>query len=1406
MSIAALHPIIQRWFLQRFGTPTEAQALGWAEITKRNDTLIMAPTGSGKTLAAFLVGIDALVRDAIEGRLQDQTRVIYISPLKALGADVDRNLETPLRQIEHCAAEMGRLLPPIRSAVRSGDTTQSERAKIIRRPPHLLITTPESLYLMLTSEGGRRVLQTADTIIVDEIHALYGQKRGAHLALSLERLDVLCRRRLLRIGLSATAEPVARVAHFLVGSDGEKPRPCARIDAGRVKPLDVAIEIPQETLSAIASRAAWNDVYKRIGELLSEHQTTLIFVPSRRLSERVAHDLEALLGKDQVAAHHGALSKRTRLLVERKLQNAELRAVVATASLELGIDIGGVELVCQIGSPRSIAVLRQRIGRAAHSVGGTPKGRIFAMTRDELVECAAGVRALRKGLIDEAIDRPAPLDVLAQQVVATCSTGVWQEQELFELCRRAAPYADLPRPEFDQVVTMLSDGVSTRRGRSGAHLHFDRVHHRLRDRRGAKLAAITSGGTIPEKADYLVIEEPAELVVGTIDEDFAIESMAGDVFLLGSTPWRVLRVENGRVRVAPAPGMAPSVPFWNGEGLSRTVELSQEVANLREAILARPEREEAVRWLSDNCALSRHAAEQAHQYIIEGAQALGAVPTQTRIIAERFFDEAGGMQLILHAPFGARINKAWGLGLRKKFCRSFDFELQAAATDDAILLSLGPQHSFPLDAIFGFLAPATLRDTLLQSVLRTPIWETRWRWTAMRSLAILRHQRGRKTPPPILRMRAADLSAAIFPALAGCQDNHGGGDLEIPDHPLATETARDCLQEAMDADGLWRALTAISDGKIECLSRDTVAPSPFAAAILNSAPYTFLDDAPLEERRARQVATSRAGEARPQDLTRLDDEAIRQVVAELDPLVRDSDELHDHLYTMGLAAARRPWRGFFDELVQSGRATTATISGRDFWVAAERLPLIRAAFEEIRFSAAFEFDAPDWDRPSAIQFILAAKLRASGPTTTQALATELALPPGAVDEAIAALEADGQVLQGHFSPGQNQLQWCERGILQRIHRRTLQGLRAQVSPVSPAELMRFLFRWQHVAPGTRLHGADGLLQVIAQLEGFELSPQAWERDILPRRIENYSAAYLDELCFSGEVAWGRLAATPPEPGESRRARSSGAVSLFLRAHANFLIKPHPQGRLFWQDAEHLSPLGKQIASYLEKQGAAFTHDLLNAFSRPKFEVESALWELVRMGAVASDGFSGLRLLLQRGRPTEFARHRAGRWSLLARATTAAAGQFFDGSPVEEADLYLRRYGVVCRALLTRENGSSWRDLVAVYRRLEARGEIRGGRFVGGLTGEQFALPEAAESLVALRRQSPPQEEIMIAATDPLNLVGILSPGPRAPAYSGHTVRYHGGVPVTEIRNLVDAIASGSSSTLSSMKWPLSQAQ
>ena len=942
--------------------PPRAQARGWPAISQGQHTLIAAPTGSGKTLAAFLTCVDGLVRLGIEEGLPETTQVVYVSPLKALSNDIQKNLATPLQEIGSLAEELGTPLPEIRAMVLTGDTKDSERQRMAKRPPHILITTPESLYILLTSRSGRRGLRGVMTLILDEVHAVADDKRGSHLSLSVERLCALAEGPVTRIGLSATQRPIEEMARFLVGNQNIAPDGtpnCLIVDTGHARTLDLAIQLPQRELGPIATHELWGETLDAITDLVRHHDTTLVFVNTRRLVERVSHQLSERLGEEAVVAHHGSLSRNTRLAAEEKLKTGQVKVCVATASLELGIDVGVADLVCQIGSPRSIGLLLQRIGRSGHTLGGTPKGRLFPLTRDELVECTALVRAVRRGNLDTLRVPPWPLDVLAQLMVAACAAEEWSEADLFELCRRAYPYRELPRERFDQAVEVLSQGFALRQGRRCALLHRDGVNHRVRGRRGASIAALTSGGAIPDTADYDVIADPEEIFVGTVNEDFAVESLPGDVFLLGNTHWRIRRIESGRVRVEDARGLTPSVPFWLGEAPGRTWELSEEITDLREAIDHRldspPEAEE---WVMAEAGVSPEIARQLVAYLTEGKRILGLVPTGRRVVAERFFDESGGMQLVIHAPFGTRINRAWGMALRKRICRTFDFELQASATDDGINLSLRPQLSFPLEEVFRYLSPGTVEEVLLQAVLHSPMFGTRWRWNATRTLAVLRHSGGRRVPPPLQRMRSDDLLAAVFPAQVQCQDNALPGPIEVPDHPLVFETVRDCLTEATELEGLKRVLAGIEREEIEVYARDTVQPSVFAHQILNAMPYAFLDDAPLEERRARAVSLRRALSEDARDLGSLDAQAIREESENAWPRIRDVSELHDALLVLGLLPKADIFRAdrslqsedmeeWFAELVQAGRAfRLGRPDGRSAWLAAERIPLVRAAFPE----------------------------------------------------------------------------------------------------------------------------------------------------------------------------------------------------------------------------------------------------------------------------------------------------------------------------------------------------------------------------------------------------------------------------------------------------------------------------
>lgn len=1496
-SLAWAHPLVAEWFVSRFGTPTEPQEQGWPHILAGRTTLISAPTGSGKTLAAFLACIDRLVRKALAGHLGDRTEVLYVSPLKALGNDIQKNLEIPLGEILALAGERGLLMPEIRTAVRTGDTLQPERRAMLKRPPHILVTTPESLYILLTADKSRAILRDVETVIVDEIHAVADDKRGAHLALSLERLDALTHRRAVRIGLSATQKPIELVAHFLTGSG--RPDPVV-VDVGHKRKLDLAVEVPPMPLGPVASNEMWDSIYDRLVELVKQHRSTLLFVNTRRMAERIAHQLGERIGEENVAAHHGSLSRKLRLAAERKLKEGQVRVLVATASLELGIDVGFVDLAVQINSPRAIAVALQRVGRSGHWRGAVPKGRFFATTRDDLMECAALLRAIKMGDLDRLMVPEAPLDVLAQQIVAACASEVaspklpllanaarpfdsvqgksgappvstdsvsapasegWDEDELFDLVKRAYPYRNLERSTFDSILEMLSEGIAARRGRYGAYIHRDKVNKKLRARRGARLAAITSGGAIPDNSLYTVVAEPDQVTVGTVDEDFAVESNRGDIMLLGNTSWMIHRIEtnSGRMLVQDAHGAPPSVPFWRGEAPARTEELSAQVGELRQKIsemlprtspvgfsATQPEVAACVAWLRDECGLDDSGAEQAIEYILQGRAVLGAVPTQTTVIAERFFDEGGGMQLVIHAPFGGRINKAWGLSLRKRFCRGFNFELQAAATDNGLNIALAEQHSFPLGDVFHFLQADSVQPILEQAALDSPIFGTRWRWDANRALALLRFQNGKKVPPQIQRMRSDDLLASVFPDAAACFENIEG-ERKIPDHPLVGEVMKDVLTEAMDVEGLKKLLRGMASGEIRVLAVDTPVPSQFSHEILNANPYAYLDDAPLEERRARAVEMRRVlPESVLEEVGGLDPGAIAQVRDEAWPDVRDADELHDVLHTLVAlpeeAVSHQPsafrreasvaedqrWRAYFEQLSAQGRAASASVHGRQYWVAAERARSFQALFPDARFVQSLaDVESGTVSRDEALLTLVTGWMSHVGPTTASQLGDVLGLSGSDIEKALLRMEAAGTVLRGRFTgaagtragapaphettPHQAETEWCERRLLARIHRLTVGMLRKQIEPVTAAQFMRWLARWQHVAPGSQVSGERGTLEVLQQLQGFEIPANAWERQILARRVADYDPKWLDQLCMTGAVGWGRLSPHPAtlesggstDSGAARQRRviptSVAPITFFVREEADWMsLTGNPHVSQNRRDVAHptaevdtfgLSHGAHIVLEFLRQRGASFFADIVRGTGKLKAEIETALWELVAAGLVTADGFDNLRSLIDPKRragqgagKTNRPRHSAGRWALLH----ADAGVERPRAVEAACWMLLRRYGIVVRDVLAREsNLPSWRELLMGFRRLEDRGEIRGGRFVDGFLGEQFALPVAVELARAMRSLPLSGETLTLSAADPLNLVGILVPGDRVPAISGRTVSYRDGIAV-----VAEAVAAG----------------
>ena len=1347
--------------------------------------------------------IDDLVRLGVEGKLDDTTHVIYVSPLKALSNDVQHNLQTPLEGIQTELQAMGLPEVNIRTLVRTGDTPASERTAMTKRPPHVVVTTPESLYILLTSEGGRRMLETARTLIVDEIHAVVSDKRGSHLALSIERLEQLTSNKLIRIGLSATQRPIEEVARFLVGVNTDFD--CAIVDSGHARRLDIGVELTDSPLQAVMSGEVWEEVYDRLAQLIRQHQTTLVFVNTRRLAERVSRHLGERLGDENIAAHHGSLAREQRLSAEQRLKAGELSALVATASLELGIDIGDVNLVCQLGSTRSIASFLQRVGRSNHTVEGFPKGRIFPLSRDELVECAAIIDSVRRGELDRLEIPERPLDILAQQIVAAVAAEEWTEDDLFAMIRRAYPYRNLERGQFDSIVRMLAEGFSTKRGRRSTYLHHDAVNKRLRGRRGARLAAITSGGAIPDTADYAVVLEPSDLVIGSVNEDFAIESLQGDIFQLGNTSWRVLRVEQGKVRVEDAHGQPPSIPFWLGEAPARSHELSVSVSRLREEI-GNKDQKSAIEWLTNEVGIAESGAEQIVEYLTVSKAVLGVMPSQDNLVLERFFDDSGSMQLVLHSPFGSRLNRAWGLALRKRFCRKFNFELQAAATEDAIVLSLGPTHSFPLEDVFHYLNSKTVRQLLCQALLDAPMWNIRWRWNVTRSLAVLRRRGGKKIPAQLQRMDAEDLLTAIFPDQVACAENLTGGEREIPTHPLVDQTVKDCLEEAMDIDGLERLLTSIERNEKNLFARDVIEASPLSQEILNARPYAYLDDAPLEERRTRAVFQRRwLDPETASDLGKLDQAAIDRVREEVWPDPRNADELHDALVELGFVEETAEWQEFFNEL-KADRRAAVLVPG--LWVAAERLPQIKAIFPNRELdppiTAPESVSRTTWTVEDALTEVLRGRLEGLGPTTIDAIVKSSGLSKSDVETGLLRLEGEGFVIRGRFTPGTGETEWCARRLLARIHSYTLNRLRQEIEPVASMDFIRFLLAWQKVAPEHQMEGPESVRAVIDQLEGFEAPAAAWEGELLPARLVEYDPAWLDALCLSGEVVWARL--TPPvrtATPENDRSRGSGPVRntpIALLRRKNFALwnAVFPQSSQTNASSE-FSTTTQLVYDYLRERGASFFTDIVENTELLRAQVEEALAELVANGIVVSDSFTGLRALLTPGsRKTQAAarrKHRqpvydmasAGRWSILKRAPSTANASSQKPTDLELAEevgwVLLRRYGVVFKRLLEREGMTvPWRVLLRVYHRLEARGEIRGGRFVAGISGEQFALPEAVGMLRSIRREGAQESMISISAADPLNLAGIITPGSRITAHTGNRVLYHDGAPIAALES------------------------
>jgi ATP-dependent Lhr-like helicase len=1260
--LATFHPTIRAWFEQTLGQPSRPQTMGWPAIARGEHTLIAAPTGSGKTLAAFLVAIDQLLQHK---ELPQATQVLYVSPLKALSNDVQKNLQAPLAAMR----ALDPSLPEVSVQVRTGDTPSRERAAMLRTPPHILVTTPESLYLLLTTARGRKQLAAVRTLIVDEIHALARDKRGSHFALTMERLDRLVQQHggtLQRIGLSATQKPIEDTAALLVGTN----RACTIVDAGHRRELDLALELPGAPLQTVCSTETWSEIFARMAQLIEQHRTTLVFVNTRKMAERIAARLAERIGKDAVTSHHGSLSKQRRLDAEQRLKNGELKALVATASLELGIDIGDVDLVLQIGPTHSIATFLQRVGRAGHALSKTPKGRVFPLTKDELVASAALLHAVRDGSLDRTLQPRAPLDILAQQVVASACDEEFSEDELFALATSAHPFRDLSRERFDATLALHA-------GSRLSLLHRDVAQKTVRATKRARLVAVTCGGAIPDVADYRVVQDHDDTLVGTVNEDFAIESSIGDVFQLGNASWQIVRISQGSLRVRDAHGIPPSLPFWLGEAPSRTKEFSDALSRVRL-------HGEDQGWLRAHCGIDEAASEQIASYLSAGRLALGAMPTVDCIVLERFFDETGGQQLVLHAPFGSRLNRALGLALRKRFCVGFGFELQAAANEEAIVISLGQVHSFPLADVFGYLHPNTAQEVLVQALLQAPMFETRWRWNVTRSLLVERFRAGNRVPAPLLRFRADDALTAAFPHAQACPETLPQGPIDVPlDHPIVAQTIHDCLTDAMDVDGFLALLQRMRTGGIELRAIDTNTPSPLADGILHAMPYAFLDDAPLEERRTQAVVRAQRGarDAGPAD-QQLDEHALRLVQEEAWPEAETAAELHEALTWMGWleeSEVTPAWRPFVEELLREGRADRE--GSRWFATGAPR------------------------DRVAAWR----GRLEAVLPVPMASLEHDDLT-------ALLQLESEGTAMRARTAAGEA---FCHRRLLARVRRYMVERLRKAVEPVSPVDFAAFCRAWQGLDGEPRRFGPQGLRDTLRQLAGHAATVEQWDEEILPQRVQGYSRELLDQLTLAGEFTWLRLW------GSWRGPLSKAPLSIVPREDlALWLELP-----LHRPEREPLGSQALHLVELLEQRGASFPTDL-RAWSRMlESQLEDGLSELIGAGFVTCDSFAAARQLAVPPSRRRLPLHSVGRFQMLH---WPAAERASEDAIAHAAQSLLRRFGVVSQTLLLDERVPlPWRLLLRSLRTMELQGKARGGRFVAGWSGEQFALPEA----VALLRRA-----------------------------------------------------------------------
>lgn len=1291
------HQNITEWFEQIFKKPTDVQIQAWKAVSQYQDVLISSPTGSGKTLAAFLYALNTLFSQEDSKQLS----VLYISPLKALSNDVKINLEKPLEQLNQLFGDKN--IQNIRAATWTGDTTQNERHKIRKKPPHILVTTPESLYTLLTAHSGRAILGTIKTVIIDEVHAVANSKRGAHLSLSLQRLEALCLQRPQRIAISATQKPIEKMRDFVLHKENSH-----IVNLGHKRDLDLSIEIPESPVNAIMSNEQWAEVYKRLKQVINAHKTTLIFVNNRRLSERVAKNLAEIIGEDFVTSHHGSLAKEHRLKAEQDLKAGNLKALVATASLELGIDIGDIDCVCQIGSPGNIQAFLQRVGRSGHSLDKTPKGLLFATTIDDLMELTALKQAVETKRLDTTLFPNKPFDVLAQQIVAEIAMQDWDRKQLYYLFSDNYIYHDLSESEFNQVIEMLSIGYGGNRQRQTAMIFHDKVTDQLRPRKVARLTAITNGGTIPDHFDFDVRLLPEDLKIGTLNEDFSFESLPGDIFILGNHSYRILKIESnkGIVFVEDAHGQPPNIPFWFGVTMWRSDELSKAVSDLTQDLIKIPQE------IESKYAISSQAAEQLVEYVAKTEKVLGIVPSQENIVVERFFDENNDMHLVIHSIYGSRLNRAWGLALRKKFCTNFNFELQAAADENTLILSLSESHSFDLSTVINYLNPQTVEYDLIQALLDRPMFEAQWRWNATIALAIRRRNGGKRVPAQFQRNNAEDLIAQLFPDQIACPENLAGP-REIPDHPLVHQAVHDCIRVLMDIDGLSQLLQDIKDEKVKVTFVDANTPSPASLAIINARNFAFLDDAPAEERRTNAVRTKELSDTLESFPSQnLDQGIIQSININVRPFKRDADELHEAIHFSGFLTAGEIENKDDLKLLQNqnkiaviAREVRPRQSHTDYhdssniWFSSENKDLIESIYK-----------TPGDNYTQNLAKLAFMKLETIGFTSFESLKELMYVSASSLLQALLLLETQGKVFK---VIGEDKKEyWCERHILARIRKQTHYKKRNSHELISPQTYQQKLLN-KHFK---QYEGIDGLIEVLKLLEGFSAPAAIWEEHLLKPRVKDYQSYMLDQLCYSGQFIFKRITPNTQISTHGIATIKNTPISFIQRHNVELFITTDYL-------PEQLTGQGQKIIELINDKGAMYASDMQKQLDCMLLEVENTLIHLVKLGVIYCDGASALRLFsmspAERGRYIKKSNSKTnyldmmGRWSITKKVEKS--------NNLTIVKILLNRYGILFKAMFDNEQLSlKWYDCVYELTRLEAQGEILAGRFVKSYSGIQFA--------------------------------------------------------------------------------------